>query len=421
MIRAVASLARKDAPIAAASTVLRSVGRMLLALMVARSAETSAFALFTLLIAIEAIVVCAANAMYASPAAVLIQKRSVRLQHMINACAESWQRATGLLVGMGSLLAWGTGLVTADLGITIAVAMAAIIEYQGRRSTYISLFRSRQVLASEIAIALIGALVALPLLQEAPLLAFWLGQAAAHSLALAIVRPAPRLHECRGWQRRLIRRSLLALGTKMLVGSLAVSLTSRTQPILLAVTIGSTGVATYGIAAMCAAPIRLAGGAIRGVALPRFAAARTNKQRSNWPPTRCVLFAIGTAAALGLLSWPMSTVVVPEFLGSQHAHAVRYVPWLVATAVLASAVSLASAACQACGKSGTTATTRWILALAAPLVLYQLGTSGGLMMFILGLLLLEVVAGVILLILFTHPMRDGATRSQTGHGVASAC
>jgi len=401
-----------DAAPAVVSTAVRSVGRMVAAIVIARMTGLDGFATFTLLVTVELISVNAINALLASPPTVLAQGRRSQLRSVLFRTAERTQTLAAWplsLAMMGILVASGLPLLIA--GAFSGYLFISTI-FQARRATYIARFNSRPVLRAEalIACAAIAVPLAGMLTNADVLLTFWISQAIVHGLALLWIRPTARtLASRRAW--RVARGVILRTGAKMLAGSIATSVSGRSLPLLIGWLIGPAAIGVFGAANTAAAPIRLLSGSIRGALLPRLSGAR-GRDAARWTganTAKLFIIAVGGGLAIVAASAIASPLLTLVF-GDEFRESQRLVPLVVAVALVALASSSVSTFRQGQGASGFCAFVRWMAAAATPLVAFAGASLGGLQGVVIGSVALEVA---ILAVLIVGPrQRKGHQRSR---------
>ncbi len=385
---------RRDAFAAAGSTAVRSAGRLAAMVSVARLGGVDGVAFVTLCVTVEIIVISALNALFAGPAAVLCPGRRSDLRRLIHRVAERSQLLVGMLVsgvGLGVLAFSGIGAESGVAAVLFVLYLSVAAAFQAKRSTRISEFHARPVLAWELAIAAaaVGAPVGSTIWSGDPVAWFWGGQLLVQLVAVLSLSVGRHPVAAGARVRRVARRSLLSTGWKMLAGSVAVSLAGRTQPLIIAVLLGPVGVGMYGAANAFGAPLRMAVASVRGVVLPRFAKAHRGggvaiaTVRPGW------IFGGAGAVVAGV---GVSGLVAPWLLGglfgSEFVSAAPLVPLVVLHAIIASAGAILATLRQAEGQSGRCAAIRWCAAAATPPLMWVGGMTGG----VPGLLLALVVS-----------------------------
>ncbi len=365
MITRVLGFIRSDASQATMSTVVRSVGRIVALIVLARVADVNTVAVYTIMTALEQVIISAANAMCSSPAAVLSAGRRDALRTAALRCAERiqiWASIPLVTIAVVGFVVWGHA---SDIeALAFGAVLFSGIAYQARRSSMIALFRSTRVLVVELCIAASIALgpVAAWIDDSDPLLALW-GALGLVQLSAVLWLPfrAARMpvRVC-----RVIRRSILRTGWRMLAGSLAVSASGRSQSLILSAFVAPGVVAMYGIANSFAAPVRLIGGAVRAPLLPRIAMCDKASVAAVVQP-RWILGAIALVTVGSLVAQAAAPVCIELVYGPRYVSAASLVGPLVAWALTWCVGSLLVVAHQAAGRSGWCAVVRWFGAALA--------------------------------------------------------
>ena len=378
MIGRMRDLLRRDAFHAALSTSVRSAGRLVATMLLARFAGMEAFAAITLSLAIEAIFISALNAVFVAPAAIIAPGRREALRRTIHAAAERSQTVAAgvcVVVGFGVAL---SGALTPEVVVPFACALGASAILQARRSTRIAEFRSGPLVWVESGLALVGvasAWAGAKFPDEAYAL-YWSGQAVAQA-AMLLCLPGVRQGPSGMWCRRVVNAAMWRTGLKVLAGSTAMNLSGRSQPLLLSAILGPGAVAAWGAIGVLGAPIRMASGILRGIALPRLA----QRQRScgRGVGTFGARWMLGSALCVPvvfLLLDAVSPVIVSLLLGARFVDSAWLGPIIGTQAILAAWASFVSAQLQVEGRSGWVSAARWLIA-AISLPLLWLGADTG--------------------------------------------
>lgn len=416
MISATRRLVLGDASAASVSSLVRSVGRMITVILVARSAGLTGFGAFTVMVAAEMIAVSAVNALLASPPSVLAPGRYRRLRATIYRQAEGMQHVVGWLLGLVALVAITFEAVSLSCGVMFASYLVVGSIYQARRSTHITDFRSRRVLLAELMIVLVGvsALLAGGLMDWPAATTFWAGQCVAHGMALFIVQPA-RCAASTPRRSKIIRAALLRTGWKMLAGSLAISLSGRSQPMIIGVMLGAPATALYGGANTIAAPVRMASGSLRAALLPRLA---KRARGSRHIPLRWMAAFVLASLLLAWAAHAVSPILLRTLFGSDFEEAAPLVSFALLQAMLAAGASVVATKLQAQHRSGQCASIRWIVTLLSPFVLVIGVRAAGLSGLMIASILVECLALVLLIALDRQGKPDSNKREA---GLAPAC
>lgn len=356
---------QSDASRATASTVIRSVGRIVAMIVLARVADVGTLAIYTVMTAVEQVVVSAANAMCSSPAAVISAGRRDELRRAALLSAERmqvWSAVPIVVIAVAGFIVWGAA---PDIeALAFGAALLAGIVYQARRSSMIALFRSSRILWAEMVIAAAVALGPVIAVNGSgdPLVMLWVLLAVSQLAAL----PLLSISSARASKRamRVVRRSIVSAGWRMLAGSLAVSAGGRSQSMILAAFVAPGMVAMYGVANSFAAPIRLVGGAVRAPLLPRIALCSAESVRAAVTPVRMAAV-VAAIAACSLLAQAAAPACIALVYGDRYAEAAQLVGPFVAWALVWCVGSLLVIAHQAAGRSGWCAAVRWVGAAGA--------------------------------------------------------
>lgn len=298
----------KDKHYGVASCVIRSLGRLGLGVLVARSLGTDGYALFVLLVATEVIVTTLCNALHSQPLLTIApglpeSERGAIERHVRR---QVGRLAAALLVGgVGVALVAGTFTDASPwtlLAFVAALAATVVTDCwrairQGRFSSRITVPADFVVYALPVAglwlwgdgqpgdagpgaqtlmwsLLLVGQLLAARLLRQ----------------PLATNRPSAAT-----------LRELRSVAVPFACGSAVVSLSSRTQPYVLAAVATSAELSWFGCAVSLMGPMRLLSGSLSAVLRPRMAlnraepAGTSDALRKAWS----MQLALGGALLLG--------------------------------------------------------------------------------------------------------------------------
>lgn len=395
-----------DASQATLSTVIRSVGRIIALIVLARVADVNTVAIYTVMTAIEQAVISAANALCSSPAVVLSagRRNNLRLAALLSAeRLQLWGSIPLVVMAVAGCAAWGYAPDAAALAF--GAVLLSGVAYQARRSSLVALFRSTRVLIAEVLIAVFvvaGPVIAY-VLNFDPLLALWFGLGFVQLTVIAwlpigVVRMSP-------WVRRILRRAILQTGWRMLAGSLAVSASGRSQSLILSAFVTPGVVAMYGIANSFAAPVRLVGGAVRAPLLPRITlcneASIAAVVRPKW-----IVGTIALITAGSLCAHITAPVCIELVYGARYSDAGALVGPLVAWALTWCVGSLLVVAHQAAGRSGWCAAVRWCGAAVAVVGMLIGGATLG----VTGIVWAAALSEVAVVVVFVLRLRTRITR-----------
>ncbi len=381
------------------SNAVRSACRLVAMVFVARTGGVEAVGWLAMTVAIEAIVISTLGAFFASPAAVLAPGRRRTLRLVVHRHAEQLQSRSGLVLALACALAGISAGVEFTLVLSYCSYMAVAPLYQSRRSTHLSEFSSRRVLAAECMIGLFGVTgpAIAPRLSLDPLTSYWAAQAIGHGVSFLWVPAACPNIRARASASIAARRSILATGRAMVLGSLANSCSVRLHPILISIMLGSASAGLFGAASTFGAPIRMLGGTLRGVLLPRFARRQRVLSRTDLGLLTLAGVLLAMAACCGLVK-VLAPIGVQTFFGPEFVDAAALVPLCVLLALMGTATSVVVCLRQASGESHMVARVR-VVCSGLAVFLFMIGIlTGGLAAGILGCTIAEFLC---LLVLWT--------------------
>lgn len=290
-----------------ATSVARSATRVALGIAVARLGDVDAFASFVLLMGVETIASTLSNAAITMPLITAASGAAPQEAAGLLSAANSACRtltAIGVPVAVAGASLMTDASTTTMLGFTVFLTASMLAS--PRLATLNTAFRSRRILAAEIAFAA-GTASTLGLLmlathssQSSP----WIALAIGALLRCVTMGREDRTRD--GLPDIAAAQRLKAIAMPMVIGSAGVTIASRAQPFVLQAMLGAAHVGTFGAAQTMVGPIRLFSSSISGVLRPRLALhARRGDLRAfrsvlmqAWAPIAAMGFTLTAAAAV---------------------------------------------------------------------------------------------------------------------------
>jgi len=366
-----------------ADTVVRSISRFAVAMLMARLIGRNGYSLFVLLTAVELTFISIANSLYVAPMLVLAPGRSPEVRdglYRLVGRKLSRLAAGVIIVGLVLLpvLAWRGVPVTLVVGFLLnVVALSYLQAARGRLSAE---FRSHRSLCADTVAVLfvLAGLGVVSTLGLAALNVYWWLSAVGGLAALLITGAvgtnlgsvSPDLSERYG-----------SMGRHMAVGTASNTLCSRAQPFVLAFAGGPWVVSAFGAAATFVGPIRLLSMSISGLLRPRFSlyVNRHNPQRLR----RLFGLTIVGFGMFGAVSLCVSLVAGealirlafgPEFGGMR-----KLLPWAVIFASVEAVGATVVILVQSALPNGAAVATRWRIAalVVSSIVIWPASVSWG--------------------------------------------
>jgi O-antigen/teichoic acid export membrane protein len=255
----------------------RSATRVLLGVLLARLGGEVCFAHYALLLIVEVILSTLVSCLATTPLQTLAPRAGPLSTQLLGFATQRLWRALALaalllVVAFPLAQRWGISLEAYAGFVTYCVFTNGVRFFQGWERAR---FRSGRALWAELwAWALpLCALAGTASLPGSLLSRAWWFLACGNAFALAFLlcgeRATPATAAVAPW-----RREFLALGKPMLIGSIAYSICSRTQPFVLEGASGTAAVATFAAAIALTGPLRVFSMAIDAILRPRLALLR---------------------------------------------------------------------------------------------------------------------------------------------------
>jgi O-antigen/teichoic acid export membrane protein len=360
---------------------VRSFARLLLCIVIARQLGASAFGVFFLLSALEAVAVGIANALGAAPLLSLLPKASPAVRACLLRQSALVTGAVGLvgaiaaccgflLVASPAIAAQTSQLALVAFGVTLALRSAGL----AGRAALVAEFRGRRLLGVECleaGVTLAGVLGG-SYLVGASQAVVWSSLAVANGFALLLLlRSWSWLGPDAGRVERLerpVRSRLLKFGGVLAAGSVAYALGVRLHPVVLGRWAGPEAVGLFGASLTAAGAIRLLSMAVSDTVRPRLALALTRGESAR--AERCLWIGLAQVGlpglALTLVGWFLPNLVPVK--GTSFAGVESLLPMAFAYAALESMGAVVVAALQSIDRNGAAAATK-LRALASLLSL----------------------------------------------------
>ncbi len=360
---------RRDKYLALAGPIIRSLGRSVAAILLARQVAPNAFGVFAILMAIEAAWIGLINARYCMPMITLAPGRSESRRVALERVALRWQTAWGVGTGLFWVMAALLVMVFSDVKTTsglhglgavllpFGLAIGATTIGQGGRAYWNGRFRSGRVfLADVLSVAPVLVLMAAairPLDLSAHAILWW-GLAVGQTLGLLVLRtPRPSAEIDREIAIEA-RKDLAETGRPMLTGSLAYSAAGRCHPMIVAGVAGGAVAGLFGAAMTLAGPLRLVATSSISMVRPRLS--RFRNQQLHRQAAVVLLLTLSAFALAGSVGVALAMLVGPTLigglLGERYLPSASLVPWAVAYAALAGATSTLAVVLQTYGQAG---------------------------------------------------------------------
>ncbi len=361
-------LAGSDKVSAMATSATRSCTRVALGIAIARLGDADLFAQFVLLLGIETIASTLINASITMPLIAVTSGATPEEAGGFQRAAYNASRALTMIgVPAAVICAWVMTRSTPDVLLAFAVFLSASMLASPRQAELTARFRSRRILASEVAFA-VGTAASLGAFLPAaytPDCGPWIALAIG-ALSRCAVLGTGSSRRTFGPNAAAARR-LRTIAVPMVIGSAGVTVSSRAQPFVLQAMLGTAQVGTFGAAQTLVGPIRILSASISGVLRPRLALhARRGDRRafmSAFVQALAPLVAGGSALSLAAIIGGDS--LARMVFGDSFANAGACLAALSIYAVLEAVGACSAVAVQSLSDSGSGIVTRNRLAVAA--------------------------------------------------------